>query len=214
MVYDRNQSLLTKRTRLCYTLHDKERNEIMYENKFNSKDVHSTKMLVMMAMFTALVCVFAYISIPLPIPGSPHITMQNFIILIIALLFPVKQSFMIIFAWFLLGLIGIPVFPAGVSGIGYITSPWGGYVTAFLLVAIFLPLLRGEKYNRIRFTAVSIAGILIMDTVGMIWLKTVGMEGYNSWRAVFMGGFLPFVPMDLVKAVVAAQIIPSLRRIL
>ena len=43
------------------------------ETKTN-KTGFTTKSITMMALFAAILCISAYISIPLPIPGSPHIT--------------------------------------------------------------------------------------------------------------------------------------------
>lgn len=174
----------------------------------------STRNLVTMAMFTAILCVAAYISIPTPFPGSPHITMQNFIILLIALLFPVRQSVMIVGVWLLIGMIGLPVYVAGMSGIGYLLSAWGGYTVSFLVIAFLLPMIKGKKYTRIRYTIVAIAGVIIIDIIGMIWLKYFGIEGYDSWKAVFLSGFVAFLPMDLVKAVAVAQMVPVFRRIM
>lgn len=183
------------------------------ENVTMKKTLTDTRSLVLMAMFAAILCISAYISIPIPLPGSPHITMLNFVILLVALLFPVWQSFMIILVWMLLGAIGLPVFIAGASGIGYLTSAWGGYTVSFLLVAIVLPLIRGKKYSRVRFTMASVLGALLIDFVGMLWLKAFVVEGYDTWKAVFLGGFVAFLPMDMVKAVVVAQVVPAFRRV-
>lgn len=75
-----------------------------------AKPAFTTQSLVMMAIFAAILCISAYISIPIPVPGAPHITLLNFVILLIALLFPLQQSFFIILVWMLLGVVGLPVF--------------------------------------------------------------------------------------------------------
>ena len=174
----------------------------------------STRTMVQMAMFAALLAVSAYISIPLPLPGAPHITMQNFMIILIALLFPATQSFGIILVWMLLGAVGVPVFIGGKGGIGYLVSnPWGGYTWVFLLVAILLPLIRGVKYNRIRYTIAAVIGVLVIDLLGMVYLRFYPESGYN-WLMAWTGGFLSFLPLDLVKAVVAAQIVPLFHKVM
>ena len=68
----------------------------------NTQKKITTKKLVTMAMFAAILCISAYISIPLPLPGAPHITMLNFVILLIALLFSSGESFLIIRLWLIL----------------------------------------------------------------------------------------------------------------
>ena len=173
----------------------------------NKKTAISTQSLVTMAIFAAILSVSAYASIPIPLPSNPHITLLNFVILLVALLFPLEQSFLVILVWMLLGILGVPVFG---SGFGYIIGPYGGYTATFLVVAVVLPLIRGKKYNRIRYTAAAIVGVLIIDILGMLWLM---LQNHLSLSAAFLAGFVPFIPLDLVKAVIAAQIIPPLRRI-
>lgn len=176
----------------------------------NKKPAISTQSLVTMAIFAAILSVSAYASIPIPLPSNPHITLLNFVILLVALLFPLEQSFLVILVWMLLGILGVPVFIAGGSGFGYIIGPYGGYTATFLVVAVVLPLIRGKKYKRIRYTAAAIVGVLIIDILGMLWLM---LQNHLSLSAAFLAGFVPFIPLDLVKAVIAAQIIPPLRRI-
>ena len=184
-------------------------------NSSNSKPIVkspiTTKKLVLCAFFAALLCISAYISIPTPLPMAPKITMINFVLFLIALLFSVYESFLIVLVWFLLGCIGIPVFIGGGAGIGYLIAPYGAYTWAFPIVAIVLPLIRGKKYSRIRYTICAVIGVLIIDVVGMLYLMYI--SGYNLATGFTMG-FLPFIPLDLVKAVVAAHIIPAFRKVM
>ena len=168
-----------------------------------AKPAFTTQSLVMMAIFAAILCISAYISIPIPVPGAPHITLLNFVILLIALLFPLQQSFFIILVWMLLGVVGLPVFIGGGAGTGYLIGPWGGYTATFILVAVILPLIRGKKYNRIRYTLSAI--------VGMFWLMA---QNHLNLQSAFLIGFVPFIPLDLVKSIVAAQIVPAFKNII
>lgn len=125
--------------------------------------------------------------------------------------FPLQQSFCIILVWMLLGALGVPVFIGGGASFGYLVGPWGGYTFTFLLVALVLPIIRGKKYGRIRFTIAAVIGVLLIDFIGMLWLKV--QAGYD-WKTAFGIGFFAFLPLDLVKAVVAAQIAPVFRKVL
>lgn len=169
----------------------------------------STQSLVTMAMFAAVLCVSAYISLPLP--NGSHITFLNFVTTLIALVFPVGQAFLIVLVWVLLGLVGVPVFIGGNAGIGYLFGPLGGYSASFLLIAVLVPLLCGKKYNRIRYTAISVFSVILVDLAGTIWMMILS---HMSFQAAFIAGFLPFIVLDLIKAVVAAQIVPAFRRII
>lgn len=168
----------------------------------------STQSLVTMAMFAAVLCVSAYISLPLP--NGSHITFLNFVTTLIALVFPVGQAFLIVLVWVLLGLIGVPVFIGGNAGIGYLFGPLGGYSASFLLIAVLVPLLCSKKYNRVRYTVISVFSVILVDLVGTIWMMILS---HMSFQAAFIAGFLPFIVLDLIKAVVAAQIVPAFRRV-
>lgn len=171
----------------------------------------TTKRLVTMALFAAIICISAYISIPLPLPGAPHVTLQNFVIILISLLFSSLDAFLIIAVWMLLGIIGLPVFIGGGSGIAYLLMPYGGYTVVFLLVGLLLPVLCGKSYNRIRYTLVAILGAMLIDIIGMFRLMAV--NGLTL-EAGILTGFVPFLPLDLVKCIIAAQIVPQFRRII
>ncbi len=173
----------------------------------NQTQLH-TRSLVTMALFTAVLCVSAYISIPLP-TGS-HITFLNFIVLLIAFLFPLKQSFLIVFTWLLLGAAGVPVFVGANAGISYLIGGWGGYSFGFLAAAVVIPLLRKKEFHRIPYTILSALAALLIDIIGAVWLMAV--TGISARQAVIMG-ILPFLPLDLLKAVIVVQIVPQFRSI-
>lgn len=183
-------------------------NEKTLGTKPLTKTSFETKSLVIMALFAALLCVSAYISIPLP--NGSHITALNFVVTIIALVFPLQQSLLISLVWLLLGAVGVPVFIGGGAGVGYLAGPYGGFSFAFIVIAVLLPIVCNRKYNRIYFTVMAILSAVLVDVIGSLWLM---VNSGISIQSAFIAGFLPFIPLDLVKAVVAAQIVPQLRKI-
>ena len=180
-------------------------------NNQTSKQLLSTKSLVLSGLFAAILCISAYWSIPTPLPMAPKFTLMNFMILLIALLFPVTESFLIGLVWFLLGVAGLPVFIGGGSGIGYLIAPYGAYTWAFPIVLIILPLIRGKKYNRIWYIICGIIGVLIIHIIGILWLQH---SLNHDLKTAFLTGFIPFFPLDLIKAIVVAQIVPAFKRIM
>ena len=70
---------------------------------------------------------------------------------------------------------------------------------------------RPEKKTALwRIIAASIAGFLIVYVPGVAWLK---ISTGRDWAAALAGGFVPFIPGDLAKCVIAAAIAPRLRRV-
>lgn len=173
------------------------------------KNKTTSQYLVIMAMFTAVLCVSAYISIPLP--NGSHITALNFIVTIIVLTFPFRQALAIVITWLFLGIAGLPVLVGGNAGISYILGPYGGYSVSFVPIAILIPLLCHRKYNMIYFSVVAILSAVAVDLTGTFWIMTISKV---SFSAAFIVGFVPFITFDVVKAVVAAQLVPKLRTIM
>ena len=89
----------------------------------NTKQNFSTLELTKMALLTALICVSAYIVIPLPFsPAS--LTAQTLVVNLIALLLTPRQAAFTIVVYMLLGLSGLPVFSGGVGGPGKLFWPY------------------------------------------------------------------------------------------
>lgn len=183
-------------------------NEQTQTTQTTAKSTHSAQSLVTIALMAAVLCVSAYISIPLP--NGSHITALNFIVMLVALVFSIRESFLINLIWFLLGLLGLPVLIGGASGIGYVLGPWGGYSISFLIVAALVPLICTRKYNRILYTIIAILSAAFVDLFGSIWMMVVSDIALVP---ALVAGFLPFIVLDVVKAVIAAQIVPQIRKI-
>lgn len=159
-----------------------------------------------MAMFSAILCVAAYLTITLP--NGSHITLLNFAILLVALIFPARQGFCITLVWLLIGAVGIPVYAGGNAGLGYLFGNYGGYILGLLITPVIIPLLSGQEYQRIRATFAAIFSVIMVDALGMIqWM----LLAHLGIREAFVAGFLSFIILDLVKAIIAAQIAPALR---
>ena len=174
-----------------------------------TKNTFTTQNLVLMALFAAVLCVSAYISIPLP--NGSHITALNFVVTLIGLVFTLEQSFFISLIWLLLGAVGVPVFIGGQGGIGYLFGQYGGYSFAFIIIAILLPIVCKREYNRIYFIIAAIISAIFVDLFGSFWIMLIGGVHF---KAAFIAGFVPFILLDTVKAVVAALIAPAFRKIL
>lgn len=176
---------------------------------FKGKKHFTTYSLVLIALFAAILCISAYISIPLP--NGSHISLLNFSVTLITLIFPISNAFFIILVWILLGICGVPVFIGGNAGIGYLFGQYGGYVLAFIIISLINPLIRGQRFNRIRYTIVSVLSAIIVDITGTLWIMLI--TGC-SLRAAILIGFVPFIILDIVKAVLAAQAVPAFRKLL
>lgn len=168
----------------------------------------STRQITRIAMMIAFISAMSYVRIPLPF-SEAAVTGQTFALNIIALLLTPTEAFMTMLCYWLLGLVGAPVF-GGMAGPGKLFGPGGGYFIAFMLAAVLIAKLRGEQYSFGRYVWITVlVGLLVIDGIGFVWLKLVtGM----TWQAAFFAGVVAFAPLDIVKCVVGCVVMKPLQR--
>lgn len=162
----------------------------------------STPQITKIALMIAFVSAASYLRIPLPF-SEAAITGQTLAVNLVALVLSPLEAFITMLCYWLLGVVGAPVY-GGPAGPGKMFGPAGGYFAAFMLAVVLIGLLKGKKYSIVRYAIVTILiGIPMIDGIGFIWMKTVaGM----TWKAAFFAGFVPFIPLDIVKCIAAVLI--------
>lgn len=165
--------------------------------KFNTME------LTRMALLTALICVSAYIIIPLPFTPS-SLTAQTLVVNLIALLLTPRQALFTMAVYILLGLTGLPVFSGGIGGPGKLFGPTGGYIMSWLPAVYLMSRLKGKHYNIKRYCLVTIlVGMPVIYLTGSAYMRFI--TGMN-WTAAFMSAVVPFIPLDLFKCFAASLI--------
>ncbi len=163
-------------------------------------------------VFTAIIAVCSWISIPAPIP----FTLQTMGVCICAGILGAKKGALCVIVYILLGVIGIPVFSGFSSGIGQLLGPTGGYIIGFIFTALIIggfSHLFGKK-GIVLFLSM-VLGIAVCYVFGTAWYMIV----YNksSEANVSLSGALgicvvPFIIPDMAKAAAAAFICLSLKK--
>lgn len=174
--------------------------------------------ITLCAMFTALMVVGAFYRIP--IPHLP-ITLQNFFAMMAGLLLGGELGAVSVAVYVLLGLLGLPVFTEG-GGIFYVLKPSFGYLVAFILGAYITGKIanaKGEPSFK-RILAANFIGLAVVYAIGMTYF----FIAMNVWTAgasmtvkkLFAACFIPVIPGDIVKCIVAAiiavKLIPITKR--
>jgi biotin transport system substrate-specific component len=160
----------------------------------------SVRPMIYASMFAALTAIGAFIRVPIPASPVP-ITLQVFFVLLAGLLLGSKWAGMSMIVYVMLGIIGFPVFSGGLSGIGVILGPTGGYLIGFIAGA-FVTGLVTETFGRSTLAAIGamIAGIAAIYLLGVAQLSVVA--GLSVPQSVVIG-VLPFLIGDSVKLVAA-----------
>ena len=172
----------------------------------------STRDMILVSFFAALMVVGAKISLNLPfIPASLQLVFCCFAgILLGARLGTLSQLI-----YMIIGLIGIPVFSKPMAGPQYILLPSFGYIIGFVVAAYVIGFIR-ERYNKI-FIAV-LCGIMIDYIIGIPYMYAIinlYIGKSMSFQRVLSIGFVPFIVKDLVGGAIVAAIatatIPALK---
>ncbi len=168
-------------------------------------------MTVYASFMAALICVGAYMTIPIPF-GPVPIVLQNMFVLLAGLLLGPKWGLGCVGVYLLAGAVGFPVFSGGTSGIGRLVGPTGGYLVGYipcvLTVAIISRLGRGKTFFDIM---AMIVGTAIVYAFGVSWLKIVANL---DWIKALSAGMLPFLIGDGLKIAAAAIIAKSIRPVI
>ncbi|MCR4672563.1 MAG: biotin transporter BioY [Lachnospiraceae bacterium] len=170
----------------------------------------STRDITFTAMCTAIIAVFAQITIPMPL-GVP-MTMQTFAVPFTAIMVGRKRGTAASFIYLLIGLIGVPVFAGFGAGPGTLFGVTGGFLFSFPLMA-WCAGKGAEAYSRIlaadnkkrgaawlRVWIGLIAGAVINYAVGVLWFMLITK---GSFLTAFYACVLPFIPTSVIKIILA-----------
>ena len=171
------------------------------------KEVSSKFLSMALCFLGALsLALFAQISFTLPFTPVP-VTAQSLGVLLIGAAFGAKRAFSTTCLYIVFGLIGLPVFSAGTSGLATLSGVTGGYLLGFIFAATGMGYLGDRARDRSLLSAFGcfIIGHAIIFLIGMAWLSF-----YVPANKILALGFTPFVPGMIFKTVAAALIMPSL----
>lgn len=155
------------------------------------------------SLLTALLCISSYIAFVLPFT-TVRFTAQTIVINITAMILKPKLSALAMVIYIALGIVGVPVFPGGNAGIGYLFTATGGFYIGFLVAVIVMSLAKGDKPSYSRYVIVMIlVGMPIIYLFGSIQMSYILKKSFHDTLklAVF-----PFVPWDVAKCFLAAFI--------
>ena len=168
----------------------------------------STKRVAQLAVMVALLVIGAYVAIPLrPVP----ITFQSAFVVLTPLLFG-STAYVAILAYLLLGLVGLPVFAGGASGMVAISGPTGGFLVGFLLASVVIGALAEHwHWDSWRRDLILAEGSLILIYVpGVLWMWHVLLLRGGTAEAALLG-LVPIVALDIAKMAVVAALAHPLR---
>lgn len=160
------------------------------------------KDMALCGVFSALLCLCAWLSLPL---SDIAITLQTFGVFLCLSILGGKRGSLAILIYLLLGAVGLPVFSGFRGGLGTLLGPSGGYLTGFLGCGLIYWLLTSlfPKKQPIAM----LAGLLTCYCIGSLWYFQfyLATGGSGSFGVILLQNLL-FLPADLLKLIFACYL--------
>ena len=171
----------------------------------------STRDLVYAAVFTALMAVCAWISIPTTVP----FTLQTLGVFLSVGLLGGRRGSLAVFVYLLLGAVGAPVFSGFNGGVGALVGTTGGYILGFLLCALTMWTVEDALGKSLPILGLSmVLGLIVCYCFGTAWFLILYTQttGPVSLGTVLGWCVIPFIGPDLIKVALALVLSARLRR--
>lgn len=171
-----------------------------------------TRDLCEIALFSALIAVCSWISIPSSVP----FTMQTFGVFLATLYLRGQKGTYAVMVYLVLGAVGAPVFANFTSGLGTLLGMTGGYLIGFLAMTLFFWLFSSiMKENKVYYFLLLALGQIICYTFGTIWFTQVYAQniGEISFISSLMICVIPYILPDLCKLSLAFMIYDRISKV-
>ena len=174
-------------------------------------DSNKTRDIVYMSVFTAMISICSWISIPANIP----FTLQTMGVFTTVGLLGGKRGTLTVLTYILLGAIGVPVFAGLTGGISVLLGTTGGYIMGFLLSALLMwgiETIMGRNQIVLAFSMV--AGLIVCYVFGTAWFMLIYTQhsGVIGLSTVLGLCVIPFIIPDLIKIGVALFLTKRLKK--
>lgn len=174
-------------------------------------DSNKTRDIVYMSVFTAMISICSWISIPASIP----FTLQTMGVFTTVGLLGGKRGTLTVLTYILLGAIGVPVFAGLTGGVSVLLGTTGGYIIGFLLSALLMwgiETIMGR--NQIVLAFSMIAGLIVCYVFGTAWFMMIYTQhsGVIGLSTVLGLCVIPFIIPDLIKIGVALFLTNRLKK--
>lgn len=163
-----------------------------------------TKDMTLCALFTILYIIGSKLIIP---AGIIPLTLQTMMVILAGLLLNNKQILASYGIYFIMGLLGLPVFASG-GGISYVLQPSFGFLLSFPIAACLISTCKQHFHlqNFRTLFPVCLLGLLVIYTIGCVYMYGI-LNFYighaTNFAAVLSMGAIPFMISDTLSISIA-----------
>lgn len=168
-----------------------------------------------MALFTAIIAVCAWISVPV---GEIPVTLQTLGICLASAILGCKRGTAAVAAYIALGLCGVPVFAGFTGGAAKLLAPTGGYIVGFLFTGVIVGMASDLTKKRTASVRAGLlvlgmaAGVAVCYAFGTAWFMLFYRGGTITLSAALALCVVPYLVPDFIKILVAAFIAGRLEK--
>lgn len=175
----------------------------------------TTKRLVYIAIFTALIVIGGLVSVPIPFTQI-ELSFQTLFVIMAGIILGGRDGALAVLVYIAMGLLGLPVFTQG-GGLGYVVKPSFGYLIGFPIGAFVTGILCSRLKKPVR------GKIFMCALVGMVPIYAIGITYQvlilyyyigSAWAAIVAGvpAVLVLLLKDSVLCGLTSALYPSLKR--
>jgi biotin transport system substrate-specific component len=176
-----------------------------------SARVRPGRRLLGIAVGAVVVAAAAQAAVPVPFSPVP-MTLQPLAVLVVGGVLGAAGGVAALVTYLTLGVLGLPVFAGGSSGVIHLLGPTGGYLLAFPVAAGVAGALSRPGAGVLRVLLACALGMVVIHLGGVAQLALLGGDPALALRV----GFVPFLTGDLLKVGLAAAVVlglgPVIRR--
>ena len=167
----------------------------------------STSHMVRTALLAAILCIVGPFAIPI---GAVPISLTTLVLYFLVYLLDGKHALISYTVYFLLGLVGLPVFSGFSGGVGKVAGPTGGYLIGFfLMIPCAAWMVKCFGKNRMGQAWGLLLATLIAYAFGVTWFViSMSCDVYYALSV----GVVPFLIGDFLKIALAVWSGPALRK--
>ena len=171
----------------------------MTDIKQRSVAISGIKVLVA----SILLALSAQVTFYLPLSPVP-LTAQTFALIFLSLMLGRKAATAMMVLYFAQGLVGLPVFAGGFTGVAAFLRPAAGFLVGFFPLAVFLGWCadKGCLKSTVASLGAVLAGSVLLYAFGSVWLSL-----YVPVSKVWAIAIAPFWAGDLLKALAALVLV-------
>lgn len=162
--------------------------------------------LAQIAVFAGIIAVLGLIPAVAPFGGAVPITAQSLGVMLAGAVLGPRRGGLAVLVLLALVAIGLPLLAGGRGGLGVFASPTVGYLIGFPIAATVIGVMTramGRPYRLVVGIGINVlGGVLLLNLLGILGMMLRADLGAGA--AVVAS--LPFVPGDLLKAVVCALV--------